>query len=57
MIKIIKKLKLLFISKDKNWIRIINNDYIIEGIRLLREKINFLMREYKYDDICLYFLF
>ena len=57
MIKIIKMLKLLFISKDKNWIRIINNDYIIEGIRLLREKINFLMREYKYDDICLYFLF
>lgn len=41
MIKIIKMLKLLFISKDKNWIRIINNDYIIEGIRLLREKINF----------------
>lgn len=27
--------------KDKNWIRIINNDYIIEEIRLLREKINF----------------
>lgn len=34
-------LKLLFISKDKKWIRIINNDYIIKGIRLLREKINF----------------
>lgn len=34
-------LKLLFISKDKNWIGIINNDYIIERIRLLREKINF----------------
>lgn len=41
MIKIIKMLKLLFISKDKNRIRIINNDYIIERIRLLREKINF----------------